>query len=64
MPRLVFKHLRNTANVGDRWCSPFDHLPFDDAVVLDLDEPTPPCEAVIFGGGENIWIAGQQDHTE
>lgn len=52
MPRLVFKHLRNTENVGDRWCSPFDHLPFDDAVVLDLDEPTPPCEAVIYGGGK------------
>ncbi len=52
MPRLVFKHLRNTENVGDRWCSPFDHLPFDDAVAMDLDEPTPPCEAVIFGGGK------------
>lgn len=52
MPRLVFKHLRNTDNVGDRWCSPFDHLPFEDAVALDLDEPTPPCQAVIFGGGK------------
>lgn len=52
MPRLVFKHLRNTENVGDRWCSPFDHLQFDDAVAMDLDEPTPPCEAVIYGGGK------------
>ncbi len=52
MPRLVFKHLRNTENVGDRWCSPYDYLPFDDAVAMDLAEPTPPCEAVIFGGGK------------
>lgn len=52
MPSLVFKHLRNTENVGDRWCSPFDHLPFEDAVAMDLDEPTPPCDAVIFGGGK------------
>lgn len=52
MPRIVFKHLRNTENVGDRWCSPFDHLHFDDAVAIDLDAPTPPCDAVIYGGGK------------
>lgn len=52
MPRLVFKHLRNTENVGDRSCCPADYLPFDDAVAMDLDEPTPPCEAVIYGGGK------------
>ena len=52
MPRLVFKHLRNTQNIGDRWCSPFDHLAFDGAIAMDLDEPTPQCEAVIYGGGK------------
>ncbi len=52
MARIVFKHLRNTKNVGDRWCSPFDFLSFENAVAMDLDEPTPPCDTVIFGGGK------------
>ncbi len=50
--RLVFKHIRNTNNVGDAWCCPYDYLDFEDAVALDLGEPTPPCEAVIYGGGK------------
>jgi hypothetical protein len=52
MPRVVFKHIRNTDNIGDRSCCPADHLAFDDAVAMDLDEPTPPCDAVVFGGGK------------
>jgi hypothetical protein len=52
MPRLVFKHIRNTDNIGDRSCCPLDYLPFTDAVAMDLDEPTPRCDVVIFGGGK------------
>lgn len=52
MASLVFKHIRKTNNIGDRSCCPADYLPFEDAVAMDLDEPTPPCDAVIFGGGK------------
>lgn len=53
MPRLVFKHIRSTNNIGDRSCCPLDYLPFEDAVAMDLDEPTPQgCHAVIYGGGK------------
>lgn len=52
MPSLVFKHIRNTDNIGDRSCCPLDYLPFNDGVAMDLDEPTPPCDAVIYGGGK------------
>lgn len=52
MQRIVFKHIRNTDNVGDRWCSPYDYGYFEDALALDLDDPTPLCDAVIYGGGK------------
>lgn len=52
---IVYKHIRNTNNIGDRWCSPYDHVAGlkDNGIALDLDEPTPPgARAVIFGGGK------------
>lgn len=54
--KVVYKHHRNTDNLGDRWCSPYDHVPSIrecwDAVALDLADPTPTCDAVIYGGGK------------
>ncbi|MEL6959964.1 MAG: hypothetical protein AAGL89_13535 [Pseudomonadota bacterium] len=51
---IVFKHIRDTNNIGDRWCSPFDHAPAltDHQTALDLAIPAPACDAVIFGGGK------------
>lgn len=55
--RVAFKHIRASDNLGDTWCSPYDHIPelrqrFS-ATVHDLDEPTPQgTDAVIFGGGK------------
>lgn len=52
---IVYKHIRNTNNIGDRWCSPYDHVAGlkDTGIALDLDEPTPPgAQAVVFGGGK------------
>lgn len=58
MPRVVFKHIRASRNLGDTWCSPYDHIPALaaqwDATVQDIDEPTPPCDAVIYGGGKIV----------
>ncbi len=56
MTRVIFKHIRASANLGDTWCSPYDHLPGLSerwtTSVHDLKEPTPPCDAVIYGGGK------------
>lgn len=54
MARIVFKHHRDTTNLGDAVCSPFDHYPELAAVgeAVDLARPTPPCAAVIYGGGK------------
>lgn len=51
---IVYKHIRNTNNLGDRWCSPFDHVAglSTTGLALDLAEATPPCDAVIYGGGK------------
>ncbi|MGR3511938.1 MAG: hypothetical protein ACU0GG_04185 [Paracoccaceae bacterium] len=54
--KVIFKHHRETTNLGDRWCSPFDHLPNVragwEAEALDLAAATPDCDAVIYGGGK------------
>ncbi|MDJ0637892.1 MAG: hypothetical protein QNJ20_03595 [Paracoccaceae bacterium] len=54
--KVVFKHHRETTNLGDRWCSPFDHLPDIrqawEAEALDLGAATPECDVVIYGGGK------------
>ncbi len=56
MTRVAFKHIRASTNLGDTWCSPYDHIPDLaaqwSASVHDLDEPTPDCDAVIYGGGK------------
>ena len=53
-PDIVFKHHRDTDNLGDAVCSPFDYVPDLAArgLALDLSKPTPPTNAVIYGGGK------------
>ena len=51
--RLHFQHLRDTANVGDRYCSPFDYFDWGDATVSDLRaDDTPDYDVGIYGGGK------------
>lgn len=54
MTRILFRHLRNTQNIGDRWCSPYDHFPEfgTDRAVGDLHEPSTHCDVVVYGGGK------------
>ena len=54
---LKFFHLRDTTNIGDRWCSPFDHIdwskyPKVNASVQDIMQPSPDYDFGIFGGGK------------
>lgn len=49
---LIFQHLRQTANVGDFSCSPFDYFDWGDATVKDMREVSAPYEASVFGGGK------------
>lgn len=50
--KLLFQHLRNTKNIGDFACSPFDYFDWADATVKDMREPSEPYDATIFGGGK------------
>ena len=51
--RLHFQHLRDTANVGDRYCSPYDYFDWPNATVSDLRrEDTPAYDVGIYGGGK------------
>ena len=51
--KLHFQHLRNTSNVGDRNCSPYDYFEWGDATVSDIRESKPANYDVgIFGGGK------------
>lgn len=54
MKHIVFKNLTNTKNIGDRSCTPFAYLGdfSSHASHMDLYDPTPPCDAVIYGGGK------------
>lgn len=56
MVRVAFKHIRASDNIGDTWCSPYDHIPelreTFEATVHDLNDPTPNVDAVIYGGGK------------
>lgn len=52
---IVFKHHRDTTNIGDRHCSPFDYFPeFQNSnnLVLDLSASSPTAKTMIFGGGK------------
>ncbi len=51
--RLHFQHLRDTSNIGDRACSPFDYFDWGDATVSDLrNDDTPDYDVGIYGGGK------------
>jgi hypothetical protein len=57
MIRLSFQHLRDTRNIGDRWCSPFDYFDWaaDSRIVAqagDLHAPGDDYDIGIFGGGK------------
>lgn len=51
---IIFRHHRDTENLGDRVCSPYDYVPelAAQGQVVDLSLPTPPCSTVIYGGGK------------
>lgn len=51
--RLHFQHLRDTDNIGDRSCSPFDYFDWGDATVSDVrHDDTPKYDVGIYGGGK------------
>jgi hypothetical protein len=55
--RVSFFHLRNTKNIGDRWCSPFDHFnwaqhPNIVAAAQDMLLPSDDYDVGVFGGGK------------
>lgn len=54
MQKIVFKHHYRTTNLGDRVCSPLDYYPdlASGATRVDLDDPTPACKVVVYGGGK------------
>lgn len=50
---LHFQHLRDTLNIGDRSCSPYDYFDWPDATVSDIRaEDTPNYDVGIYGGGK------------
>lgn len=50
--KLIFQHLRNTKNVGDLACSPFDYFKWGDATVKDMRDSSEKYDACVFGGGK------------
>ncbi len=52
MPNLMFQHLRDTNNIGDAACSPFDYFDWDDAEAKDLRQPSSAYSVGIYGGGK------------
>lgn len=52
MKKVIFKHIKNTKNIGDRSCSPFYYLNIKNSIAIDLNEESPPCDAIIYGGGK------------
>ena len=51
--KLHFQYIRDTTNVGDRSCSPFDYFDWGDATVSDVRESnTPDHDIGIYGGGK------------
>lgn len=50
---LHFQHLRDTDNIGDKSCSPFDYFDWGDATVSDVRyNDTPAYKVGIYGGGK------------
>lgn len=54
MLHITFKHHFRSRNLGDKVCSPYNYYPdlASKGARIDLDDPTPPCKAVIYGGGK------------
>lgn len=52
MAQFVFQHIKDTANVGDRACTPAQWLPFGPSIVQSIGETVPPCDVAVFGGGQ------------
>ncbi|MDQ2065781.1 polysaccharide pyruvyl transferase family protein [Xinfangfangia sp. CPCC 101601] len=50
--KLVFQHLRETRNIGDRWCSPFDYFNWPGAEARDLRKAGAAYDIGIYGGGK------------
>lgn len=51
--KLHFQHLRETDNIGDHACSPFDYFDWGDATVSDVRKnDTPKYDVGIYGGGK------------
>lgn len=51
--KLHFQHLRETDNIGDRSCSPYDYFDWGDATVSDVrNDDTPAYDIGIYGGGK------------
>ena len=50
---LTLLHLRDTPNIGDRWCSPFDWFDWPmGTTVRDLRKPGEDYDVGIYGGGK------------
>jgi len=50
---IAFLHLRDTDNIGDRWCSPYDWFDWpESAEVRDLRKPGAPYDIGVYGGGK------------
>lgn len=49
---IHFQHLRETKNIGDLWCSPFDYFDWPDAEVSDLRQTSSHYDVGIYGGGK------------
>ena len=53
MTRVHFQHLRETSNIGDQACSPFDYFDWGAATVSDVRKAdTPAYDVGIYGGGK------------
>ncbi|MGR3289936.1 MAG: hypothetical protein ACU0C9_01895, partial [Paracoccaceae bacterium] len=50
--RIAFQHLRDTDNVGDRSCSPYDYFDWPDSAAKDLRTTGPAYDLGILGGGK------------
>lgn len=48
----VFLHLRDTTNIGDRHCSPYDYFDWPQSEARDLRSAGKPYDIGIYGGGK------------
>ena len=50
--RVLFQHLRDSKNIGDAVCSPFDYFDWGDAQAKDLRTPSTDYDVGVYGGGK------------